>query len=61
MSTPNCDEFADPAPEQSDLFGAAFDGSCSCGTQIIEGDDVGYVAGELLCENCYREVMRLHG
>ena len=38
-------------------FHAAFDGLCNgdCGSEILEGDEVEYVDGELMHTECARE------
>lgn len=34
-------------------FTARYEGECSeCFADICEGDDIGYVAGEICCESC---------
>lgn len=48
------DPFASPRDE-GPLFAASYDGECAEGCPIFEGDMVGYLWGDLLCERCFQE------
>jgi hypothetical protein len=34
------------------MMQAGFNGTCACGAQIVEGDDIGKVDGEWVCVDC---------
>lgn len=39
---------------RSRLFFAMYDGECShCLSDILEGDEIGYVDDEICCQNCW--------
>lgn len=43
-------------PNKSKLFSASFPGTCShCGTHIEEGDSIGYLDDEIVCDVCHTE------
>jgi hypothetical protein len=36
------------------MIEAGFNATCACGATITEGDEVGYVDGELCCDDCVK-------
>lgn len=44
------------SPRRGPLFNLLYSGYCrECGSDMDEGDKAGYVDGDLLCEDCWRE------